>query len=181
MKISFRSDPPFPSTLLSDDSLGASGITEHQSPYVDNKEVRCLVEGENRLWADVNPGSGNVMYLECLVGQDPSKILKKLSEISGSEFYAEFQPEFSGSETMEEQDIYREITADSHRKEIYQYLLRHALGLPDRYEELSYYKAEIARHLIAKEPSLAFDRDRLLNRVNWECQKAQNNGDLPPI
>ena len=47
MKISFQSDPPFPSTLLSDDSLGASGITEHQSPYVDNKVERCLVEGES--------------------------------------------------------------------------------------------------------------------------------------
>jgi len=45
MKIGFRGGPPFPSTVLSDASPAANGITEHWSPYVDNKVERCLVDG----------------------------------------------------------------------------------------------------------------------------------------
>ena len=182
MKINIRSDPPFPSTLLSDDSLGASGITEHQSPYVDNKVERCLVEGENRLWAEITP-KGNVMFLECGVGHDPSKILEKLSELSGSKIVSEFEPEYWGLETQEELDDFHKAQTDRYRQELYQELLRYALGRPVRVEleELVHHKAGIAKQLIAEEPSLAFKMDALLAKVDMTYRGAQNKGDLPPI
>jgi hypothetical protein len=182
MKISFRSDPPFPSSLLSDGSLGASGITEHQSPYVDNKVERCLVEGENRLWAEITP-AGNVMFLECGVGHDPSKILDKLRELSGSDIVSEFEAEYWGLETQEELDDFHKAQTDRYRQELYQDLLRYTLGRPGLFEwkEFDYYKAEIAKHLIAKDPSLALEMDALLAKVDMTYRGAQNKGDLPPI
>ena len=163
MKLSFRSEPPFPSTLLSDDSLGASGITEHQSPYVDNKVERCLVEGENRLWAEITP-AGNVMFLECIVGHDPSKILDKLRELSGSEIVSEIEPEYWGLQTQEELDDFHKAQTDRYRQELYQALLRPALGLPVLVEDEDFepHKAIIAKQLIADEPGLALKMDDLL-------------------
>ena len=180
MKISFRSDPPFPSTLLSDDSLGASGITEHQSPDVDNKVERCLVEGQNRLSAEVTP-AGNVMFLECGVGHHPRKILEKLSELSGSEIVSEVDSEYWGVETPEELG-HCDRYASHYREELYRELLRYALGHPARVEleEVVRQKAGIAKDLIAKDPSLAFKMDALLERFDQEYRGAQNKGDLPP-
>jgi hypothetical protein len=168
MKISFRSDPPFPSTVLSDKSLGASGITEHHSPHVDNKEERCLVEGENRLWAKVTP-KGNVMFLECDDGHDPRKILEKLGALSGSEIVSQFDSEYWGVETPEELG-HCDRYASHYREELYRELLRYALEHPVRVEleELARQKAGIAKDLIAKDPSLAFKLDVLLERFDQE-------------
>ena len=113
---------------------------------------------------------------------DPSKILEKLSELSGSKIVSEFEAEYWGLETQEELDDFQEGRT-RYREELYQALLRYALGRPVRVEveDFEPHKAIIAKQLIAEEPSLAFKMDALLAKVDMTYRGAQNKGDLPPI
>jgi hypothetical protein len=162
-----------PACDMFDGRLEEFGVREHVKPGATTEKIRMLTDGRNYLWVDIDD-DGFVRYLTRFRPNGaPGKILNALANVFDTDVVSEYEPQFWGFDTEEEWEASHEkISQEASQKaeeEFHIELLKYLRGEPNdiRPETNGMLRAEIARTLVEKDPSLllSVNKDKLRNEI----------------
>jgi hypothetical protein len=154
---------------LFDGRLGAFGVREHIKPDETTEKRRCLTDGRNYLWVDINDDGLVGCLTRYFPGGAPGKILNAIVEACDTNIVSEYEPQFWGFETQEEWDAWSEQRSREYRDQFHNEVLKYLRGEPSDIQPgtIGMIEAEIAKKLVEKDPALLLptNKDKLLNEM----------------
>ncbi len=165
MSTDYRPLKPVPFSDLFDGRFARYGVREHTGSMTSDKH-RCLTDGRNYVWA-YDDGTGLLGGVTRYGPNCPLKILEAIAEEFDARIFDEHQPEYWGFDSQEEMDATHEEIARRHRQEFYEDLLKYVRGEPNgiRAGTIGEIQADIAKDLIAQEPTLVENKEKLIEAV----------------
>jgi hypothetical protein len=137
------------------------------TPRTDER-LRCLTDGRNYLWVYITE-DGFVGCVARYGANAPSKILAAIGEAFETEIFSEYELQFWGFETKEEEDAAMQEISDKHREQFYSDLCAFVRGEPNdiRPGTIGETQAKIAKMLVDKDAALLApeNKDKLLNEM----------------
>jgi hypothetical protein len=147
-----------------------SGETADRFPsYMKVKEVRYLTDGCNSMEVVVYENGVPDLRVRNLWCAPEKEIFHAIAEAFDTDIVTEHQPEFWGFDTQEEWDAYENRIHEEYEQQFHAELLKHLRGEPAdiRSGTIGMKKAEIAKSLVEKDPSLMEpkNRDKLMGEI----------------
>jgi hypothetical protein len=154
---------------LFDGPLEEFGVREHISQDETSTTRRCLTDGANYLWVNINDDGIVTTLTRYFPNGSPVHILKAICETFGTDIVSEYEPRYWGFETQEECDQAWEQTAREHKETFRSELLKYLLGEPNEFVPgvIEMAEAEIGKRLVKENPSLLLpeNHDKLRNEI----------------
>jgi hypothetical protein len=158
-----------PARDLFDGRLEECGVREHVKPEATTEKSRLLTDGRNYLWVYIGDDGFVGRLTRYAPNGAPGKILNALANVFDTDIVSEYEPQFWGFDTQEEWDAWEEKISQKYEEEFHIELLKYLRGEPNdiRPGTIGMCKAEIARTLIEKDPSLLLlvNKDKLRNEI----------------
>jgi hypothetical protein len=133
------------------------------------KEVRYLTDGRKSMKVVVYENGFANLTVRNLWCAPEKEIFHAIAEAFDTDIVTEHQPEFWGFETEEEWDAYQKRIHEEGKQQFHAELLKHLRGEPAdiRSGTIRMQKAEIAKSLVEKDPSLTDpkNRDKLMREI----------------
>jgi hypothetical protein len=155
MSTSYRPLEKISALELFDGRLEAFGIRERVTAD-SNEERRCLTDGRNCVWVEINE-EGRVTHLvRYFPGGAPRKILDAVAQAFDTDIFSEYQPQYWGFDTQEEWDAFQDKIAKEHADQFYADVLKFLRGEPHHIGPGTngMTMAKIAKALVEKDASL---------------------------
>jgi hypothetical protein len=153
---------------LFDGRLEALGIRE-QITADSNEKNRCLTDGRNYMWIEINDEGTVTDLARYFPGGAPGKILRAVAQVFDTDIVSEYQPQYWGFDTQGEWDAFRDKIAKEHDDQFYADVLKFLRGEPHgiRPGTNGMTMAKIAKALVEKDPSLlsAENKEKLLAKI----------------
>src|SRR6516162_142624 len=153
---------------LFDGRLEEFGVGEHVKPDETTKKSRCLTDGRNYVWVDIDDDG----FVDCISRYGwnaPGKILNAVADIFDTDIVSEYEPQFWGFDTQEEWDACMEKMSKEAEEKFHVELLKYLRGEPNDIGPgtIGMLEAEIAKTLVEKDPSLLLpiNKDKLRSEV----------------
>jgi hypothetical protein len=172
---------------LFDGRLEEFGVREHVKPDQTTKKTRCLTDGCNYLWVYIDDDGFVSSLSRYAPNGDPSEILGAIAVALDTYIASEYQPQYWGFDTQEEWDAAdKRLSMESKKAEnkFHRELLKYLRGEPNHIkpgtDEMA--KAEIAKKLVEKDPSLILPENRHQLRkeiVSAEIADMVRRGEIP--
>ena len=165
MSTDYRSLESLPFADVFDGRLARYGVREHVGSMTCD-EHRCLTDGRNYLWCYAcgpNQLGGMTRYgANCSL-----RILEVIAQVFDVDIVSEHQPQFWGFETQEDWEAAQNESHQQDLQEFYEEVLNYLRGEPNgiRAGSIGEIKANIAKELIAQEPTWAENREKLIEAV----------------
>jgi hypothetical protein len=103
MSICYWPRDPIVFAELFDGRLAAYGVTEYVSKDTA-EDARCLYDGSGLLWAYAENEGKDTSFKWWVSNGDTAKLLVAIQRAFGTILYSEYEPQFYGFDTKEEQD-----------------------------------------------------------------------------
>ncbi len=158
---------PVPFADVFDGRLARYYIHEHVVPDETSDGRRCLTDGRHYLWCYASDDGQLVRMTRYGVTNYPLRILEAVAQVFDVDIVSEYEPQYWGFDTQEEMDAAHEEMARLHRQEFYEDLLKYVRGEPNgiRAGTIGEIQADIAKDLIAQEPTLVENKEKLIEAV----------------
>ena len=165
MSTEYRPLKPVPFFDLFDGRLARYGVREHTGSMTCDKH-RCLTDGRNYLWCYTD-GSGQLGGMTRYGPNCPLRILDAIVQVFDVDIVSEHEPQYWGFDSEEEWQAVWKADEQRCRREFYGDVLKYVHGEPNgiRAGSIGEIKADIAKDLIAQEPTLAENREKLIEAV----------------
>jgi hypothetical protein len=158
---------------LFDGRLEKVGVYEHQNDESTSTN-RCLTDGRNFLWVHCNE-EGFASTFTRYGGNAPQRVLRAVSDEFEVDIVSEYEPQFWGFKTKEEEAAFWEKQNERDEDEFYKELIGFVRGETHklRLGTIGYIKAEIAKKLIAENSNLMDESKRsdLMKAINTVYDK----------
>ena len=145
------------------------GPADRFPPYMKVKEVRYLTDGRNSMEVVVYENGVPDLTVRNLWCAPEKEIFYAIAEAFDTDIVTEHQPEFWGFETEDEWDAHEKQIHEEYEQQFHAELLKHLRGEPAdiRSGTIGMKKAEIAKSLVEKDPSLMEpeNRDKLMGEI----------------
>jgi hypothetical protein len=154
-----------PACDLFDGRLEEFGVREHDWPG-ETKKSRCLTDGRNGVCVHIDD-DGFVLSISRHGRNYPGKILNAVAVVFDVDIVSEYEPQYWGFDTQEEWDACMENMSKEAEEKFHIELLKYLRGEPNDIGPGNIGKAEIAKTLVEKDPSLLLpiNNDKLRNEV----------------
>jgi hypothetical protein len=162
------------------------GVREHVNPELTNKNRRCLTDGRNYVWVFIDDDLF-VLSLGRWGANAPGKILGAVADVCDTDVVSEYDPRHYGFDTKEEWEEDERRRQMEREEESYIELLKYCRGEPNDNRFYDMRRAEIAKTLVDKDPSLLLpiNKEKLLNEIqsiyDRDCAVSREALDEDPV
>jgi hypothetical protein len=157
--------PPISASELFDGRLEKFGVREHVNEET-TKNHRCLIEGNNYLWLDVEDDGNITSFTRYTPNGNPSRIFNAITETLDFEIFSEHEPQYWGFETEEEWHAWQGAISRKNDEQALVELVKYLRSEPHDFEPgtLGIIWAENVKKFFEKDPTLILpeNRDKLL-------------------
>jgi hypothetical protein len=184
MSISFRLLQTVRGCDLFDGRLEEFGVREDVNPRQTTEKKRCLTDGQSYLWVFMDDQGFVSSLTRWSPNGDPTAILDAIAVTLDTGIASEHQPQYWGFQTQEEWDAAFNRLARDGARQFERELLKYLRGEPNDIKPGTngMRKAEIAKKLVEKNPSLLLPKNR--HRLRKEIASAEiadsaRRGEIP--
>ena len=179
MSISFHLLNEVASSDLFDGRLERFGVREHLKPDETSEMWRCLTDGRNYVWVQVDD-QGLVCFLTRYAGNVAKKILNAIAEAFDTDIVSEYEPQYWGFDTQEEWNAWLDRKSREADERFYTELCKYLRGEANdiRPGTCGMEIAEIAKKLVEKDPTLLMpiNKDKLRKEIESTSGRDQESG-----
>jgi hypothetical protein len=145
------------------------GVREYVNPEVTTKNKRCLTDGENHVWVFISDDLFVSFFKRC-TGNRAGKILRAVAFVFDTDVVSEDEGQFWSYETKEEWEENQLRIQIIREKKSHIEILKYCRGEANEIMWDDMRRAEIARSLVDKHPSLLLpiNEEKLFNEIKKE-------------